>query len=136
MIGMLIVTHGPLGNAFLETAELLFGAASEAAGIGFEHGDSIEELETQVRESIEKLDYGKGVLILTDVFGGSPANVSAKVMKSLEEEHQIECLAGVNLPMVLEALSQQKQGDLKRLAENCQDAGKSAIVDVREKIKF
>jgi PTS system mannose-specific IIA component len=104
MIGVLITTHGNLGNELIKSAELIKGPLNNILHICVDQAEDVEDLKKEISNAIKKLDKGKGVLVLTDLFGGTPSNISLSFMK----EGKVEVLTGVNLPMVLK-LSEVKE---------------------------
>ena len=94
MIGILVVTHGNAGKELIKSSELIIGSQEKLEGLSLNHGDDINELEKQVEMKVKELDDGKGVLVMVDLLGGSPCNVTGKNIKRFEN---IECLTGVNL---------------------------------------
>ena len=104
MIGALITTHGNLGNELIKSAELIKGPLDDILHVCVDQTKNVEDLKKEISNAIKKLDKGKGVLILTDLFGGTPSNISLSFMK----EGKVEVLTGVNLPMVLK-LSEVKE---------------------------
>jgi PTS system mannose-specific IIA component len=104
MIGVLITTHGNLGNELIKSAELIKGPLNNILHICVDQAKDVEDLKKEISNAIKKLDKGKGVLVLTDLFGGTPSNISLSFMK----EGKVEVLTGVNLPMVLK-LSEVKE---------------------------
>lgn len=104
MIGVLITTHGNLGNELIKVAELIKGPLNDILHICVDQAKDVEDLKKEISNAIKKLDKGKGVLVLTDLFGGTPSNISLSFMK----EGKGEVLTGVNLPMVLK-LSEIKE---------------------------
>ncbi len=104
MIGVLITTHGNLGNELIKSAELIKGPLNDILHICVDQAKDVEVLKKEISNAIKKLDKGKGVLVLTDLFGGTPSNISLSFMK----EGKVEVLTGVNLPMVLK-LSEVKE---------------------------
>ena len=104
MIGVLITTHGNLGNELIKSAELIKGPLNGILHICVDQAKDVEVLKKEISNAIKKLDKGKGVLVLTDLFGGTPSNISLSFMK----EGKVEVLTGVNLPMVLK-LSEVKE---------------------------
>lgn len=76
MIGVLITTHGNLGNELIRAAEMIKGTLKDVMHVCVEQSKSVEELKKEIQSAIKKLDKGKGVLILTDLFGGTPSNIS------------------------------------------------------------
>jgi PTS system mannose-specific IIA component len=123
MIGLLIVTHCDLGKEFLNAAEFIVGRIPAVDVISITQTADSEEIRKQIEEKIEKLNKGEGVLILTDMFGGTPSNISLSFLK----KEMVEVLTGVNLPMII-SISQNRQSlELSKLAEKAQEAGKMSI---------
>jgi PTS system mannose-specific IIA component len=104
MIGALITTHGNLGNELIKSAELIKGPLGDILHVSVDQTKNVEDIKKEISNAIKKLDKGKGVLILTDLFGGTPSNISLSFIK----EGKVEVLTGVNLPMVLK-LSEVKE---------------------------
>ena len=104
MIGALITTHGNLGNELIKAAELIKGPLNDILHVSVDQTKNVEDIKKEISNAIKKLDKGKGVLILTDLFGGTPSNISLSFIK----EGKVEVLTGVNLPMVLK-LSEVKE---------------------------
>ena len=128
MVGILILTHGGLAEELLAAAKTIAGDLEGFEALALSWVDSIDEVEAQVGAALERLDHGDGVLVLTDVFGGTPSNVA----KRFQEVRQIEAVAGVNLPMVLRlgCLSKQANGhsmSLSELASWIRDKGRESI---------
>lgn len=128
MVGIVIVTHGKFATEILKSAELILGEQKDVITLGLEHGDSVEALSQDVNNAIQKLDKGKGVLVLTDLFGGSPSNVTFTNMKELK----FQSLTGVNLPMLLEALALRTFCQLDELTAKCMEAGVSGIKELHK----
>ena len=135
MIGILVVTHGGLGKEILESAKLVLGEFTYTQSIGLYHGNGIEEFKSKIQESIKELDTGEGVLVLVDLFGGSPSNVVALNMFEFTEKHEIACITGVNFPIVLEAISARDSYCLNELSEHCFTVGKESIIDLYKKLR-
>lgn len=136
MVEILVVTHGPLGKALVETAQLILGNSPHVAAFGLYHGDSIEQLQEVIRAQIQEKNGENGVLVLTDLFGGSPCNQTALVMKALDGVAKVECLAGVNLPLLIEALAMRGALSLEELARHCRQKGIEGIVNLRKELSF
>lgn len=128
MIGILLVTHGKFSEEILKSAELIVGKQDKILTLGLEHGDSIEVLGDKVRESIKSLDNGEGVLVLADLLGGSPYNVVALNSNKINDI-KFKCIAGVNLPMLLEAITMRESYELDELTAHCMEAG---VMGVKE----
>ncbi|MFR5526637.1 MAG: PTS sugar transporter subunit IIA, partial [[Clostridium] innocuum] len=105
MVAVLLVTHGDLAQALLSSAALIMGEAPLIESHGLYHGDSVDNLKDTIKEAVVRLSecsQGDGVLILTDLFGGSPSNAAARAMHELQDSVRCECITGVNLPILLE----------------------------------
>src|SRR5512133_3022237 len=105
MIGVLITTHGNLGNELIKAAELIRGSLKGIIHVSIDQTKGVEDLKKEISTAIKKLDQGRGVLILTDLFGGTPSNISLSFLK----EGKVEVITGVNLPMLLK-LSEMRDG--------------------------
>ena len=102
MIGVLLITHGPLGETLLASAaHVLGGMQPNATALNIQPGDRADARLAEARNIVKAIDDGSGVLVLTDIFGATPANISGRLLDSAH----IEGLTGVNLPMLVKALS-------------------------------
>jgi PTS system mannose-specific IIA component len=119
MIGVLITTHGNLGSELIKAAELIRGALKGIIPISIDQTKGVEDLKKEISAAIKKLDQGQGVLILTDLFGGTPSNISLSFMK----EGKVEVITGVNLPMLLKLPDAREGISLKEFAQNIKDYG-------------
>ena len=125
MIGIIVVAHGPLAKALVATAEFIVGSRLEGVmAVEVTPNGSPNELKTALQEALAKVDDGDGVLMLVDMFGGSPSDMSISFL----EPGKVEVLTGANLPMTLEvALRRNKITDLRSLAE---EAVKKAVSSI------
>jgi mannose PTS system EIIA component len=123
MIGILIVTHCDLGKEFLNAAEFIVGRMEGVEVISITQTSNSEKTRKMIEDKISILNKGKGVLILTDMFGGTPSNLSLSFLK----EEKVEVLTGVNLPMVIAIAQNRSRMGLSELAEQAQEAGKMSI---------
>ena len=123
MIGLLIVTHCDLGREFLNAAEFIVGSIDAVDIIPITQTADSEKILKTIEEKIKSLDNGQGVLILTDMFGGTPSNLSLSFLK----EEMVDVLTGVNLPMVIAIVQNRPNMKLSELAEIAQKAGKMGI---------
>jgi mannose PTS system EIIA component len=123
MIGLLIVTHCDLGKEFLNAAEFIVGRLEGVQVISITQSSDSEKIRKTIEEKIKTLNKGKGVLILTDMFGGTPSNLSLSFLK----DEAVEVLTGVNLPMVIAIAQNRTRMSLSELAEKAQEAGKASI---------
>ena len=123
MIGMLVVTHIDLGKEFIKAAEFIVGRIEASATVAISDTTNSEKIRKTIESRIAELDSGDGVLILTDMFGGTPSNLSL----SLLAPDRVEVLTGVNLPMII-FIHQNRAGmSLPKLAEMAQEAGRTGI---------
>ena len=123
MIGLLIISHCNLGREFLNAAELILGKVEAADSISITQTTESEEMLKTISEKIKALDNGKGVLVLTDMLGGTPSNLSLPFLK----EEMVEVLTGVNLPMVIAVAQDRDRLTLKELGEKAEEAGRRSI---------
>ena len=123
MIGLLIVTHCDLGKEFLNAAEFIVGSIASVDVISITEKTDSDEIRKMIEEKLIKLNTGKGVLILTDMFGGTPSNISLSFLK----KEMVEVLTGVNLPMIIAIAQNRPNLELPELAERAQEAGKMSI---------
>lgn len=123
MIGLVLVTHGRLAEEFRHALEHIVGTQSaiEAICIGAE--DQMEVRRKDIAEAVKRVDTGAGVMILTDMFGGTPSNLAI----SLLELGKIEVVAGLNLPMLVKLARIRKEANLEKAAIAAQDAGRKYI---------
>ena len=125
MVGIVIVTHGQLGDALVETAEIIFDSAPESIiSVSINLTENVEKLRKKINAAIKSVDSNKGILILTDMFGGTPSNLSYSFL----EEGRIEVISGVNLPVLLKAINLRKKNmDLHQMAKTIETYGKKSI---------
>jgi PTS system mannose-specific IIA component len=124
MIGIVIVTHTGLGEALVETAESILETPLEAAAaVSVDLKHSAEKLRKKIGDGIKAVDQGDGVIILTDMFGGTPSNLSLSFL----EEGRIDVLTGVNLPVLIRAAKMRKGSNFTELAQSLQAYGKKSI---------
>jgi PTS system mannose-specific IIA component len=124
MIGIVIVTHSQLGDALVEAATFILGAKPEATlTLSIDLNESAEVLRKKIADGIKQVNQNQGVIILTDMFGGTPSNLSYSFL----EEGRVEVLSGVNLPMLVKADSERKKSDLEKLAKTLEAFGKKSI---------
>ena len=123
MIGLVLVTHGRLASEFIVAMEHVVGPQERIAAICIGPDDDMEERRGQIAQAIRAVDSGAGVIILTDLFGGTPSNLAISLMKS----DKIEVIAGVNLPMLIKLASLRQTEALDRAALGAQEAGRKYI---------
>jgi len=124
MIGILIVTHCQLGQALIEAAEFILGSKPElTASVSIDINENADKLREKIAEGIKTVDQKEGVLIITDMFGGTPSNLSYSFL----EEGHIEVISGANLPILIKAVNSRKKKDLNELASIVEAYGKKSI---------
>jgi len=124
MIGALVVTHGHLGQELVAAAEMIVGEISHIQAVTIGWHDDVNDAQVEIEKRISEVESGSGVLILTDMFGGTPSNIAL----SFHNPETVEVLTGVNLPMIIK-IANQKEGDtLQSLARTVRDQGRSSIV--------
>ena len=123
MIGLVLVTHGRLAAEFITAMEHVVGPQEAVEGICIDADDDMEARRTDIAEAVQRVDRGKGVIILTDLFGGTPSNLAISLMKS----ENIEVIAGVNLPMLIRLEGARKTMDVKAAVAAAREAGRKYI---------
>jgi len=123
MIGILIISHSHIGKELLKATELILGQIEAAETISIIQIIETETILKEITEKIKQLDNGQGVIILTDMFGGTPSNLS---LSFLQEGH-VEVLTGVNLPMVVAIAQERNRLSLNELGEKAKQAGLRSI---------
>lgn len=123
MIGLVLVTHGRLAAEFISALEHVVGKQSSMEAICIGPDDKMDERRNDIAASIAKVDQGQGVIVLTDMFGGTPSNLAI----SLLEEGRVEVVAGLNLPMLVKLARVRKDCPLAKAASAAQDAGRKYI---------
>jgi mannose PTS system EIIA component len=122
-IGGVIVSHGKLAGELLAAAQTVVGELNHIAAVSIGWNDDVETAKEEISKAIKKVSAGNGVLLLTDMFGGTPTNISAMFMA----DGQVEIVTGVNLPMVMKIASQHKEMSLQEMASEVEAQGKQSI---------
>ena len=122
-IGVVIVTHYRLGNEFLQALRLIVPDAPEFHAVAIEPTQSVEEMRSRIAAALQAADKGEGVLVLTDMFGGTPSNISLSFL----EEHHVEVVTGVNLPMLIKLATLGEAKSLEELAAFIKSYGQRNI---------
>ena len=124
MIGIVIATHSQLGDALIDTAEFIIGnRPATTVSVSINLNENVDKLRQKIVEGIKKVDQREGVLILTDMFGGTPSNLSYSFL----EEGRVEVISGVNLPMLIKAVEAREKTQLSELAVDLEAFGKKSI---------
>ncbi len=123
MVGVVLVTHPHLGEEFIRSAEMICGKIPRVLTVSIDTRKEVEELRRGIAEAIKKVDDGDGVLILTDMFGGTPSNMSLAFL----QENRVEVLTGLNLPMLIKLSNCREGRSLTELARMVKEAGQKNI---------
>jgi PTS system mannose-specific IIA component len=123
MIGMVLVTHGHLATEFRAALEHVVGPQKQFETISIGPDDDMERRRQDIIQAVHQVDAGQGVVILTDMFGGTPSNLAISVM----EGSQIDVVAGINLPMLIKLASVREEASLADAVACAQDAGRKYI---------
>jgi PTS system mannose-specific IIA component len=132
MVGVVVVTHCHLAEELIAAAQLVVGEdLKRFQPVSIDPKEGFEEIRTKIISAIRKVDEGQGILILTDMYGGTPSNISLSFL----EEKKIEVITGVNLPMLLKLATYQDDRDLESLAVFITDYGQRNINLASEVLK-
>jgi len=121
-IGIIVISHCNLAAEMVRVTELIVGPLTNCRTICFEAQQPVEEMTKQLRGAIKEVDQGKGVLILTDLFGGTPANISLSFLSP-----KVEVVCGVNLPMLIRLAGSRESSSLAETAAMIKEYGKRHI---------
>jgi PTS system mannose-specific IIA component len=125
MIGIVLATHGELGRALQGSMEMILGAQAGVAALSLQVSDRIEEAAARLQAALAAADAGDGVLILTDMLGGTPSNMCLALIGG---PRPVEVISGVNLPMLLKAVQARREHDLRETAAQAKKSGRAAVV--------
>ena len=123
MIGLVLVTHGNLALEFISAMQHVVGKQENVEAVCIGPEDDMEMRRTEILDKVSKVDSGSGVVVLTDMFGGTPSNLAISIM----DRANVEILAGMNLPMLIKIASLRKDKTIKETVEGAQEAGKKYI---------
>ncbi len=123
MIGVVVVTHGQLATELLNAAETIVGDLPQFTAVSIGWHDDVDDAREEIKQAIARVQGADGVLILTDMFGGTPANLA---LTFLEADH-VEVMTGVNLPMLIKLAGAQKSSNLLVVAREMREHGRNAI---------
>ena len=123
MIGIVIVTHGQLAEEFLSAMIHIVGEQKNIATICIQPEDDMEQRRDDILKAVKKVEVGDGVILLTDMFGGTPSNLAISVMGDSE----VEVVAGINLPMLIQLARSRQTQTLESAVNDAQEAGRKYI---------
>ncbi len=123
LVGALVVTHGQLGQELVSAAQAIVGEISYIAAVSIGWNDDVDESKKKIEQAVAEVDQGKGVILLTDMFGGTPSNLSFPLLK----KNELDIVTGVNLPMVIKVANQSGTDSLSELVTKVKKQGQSHI---------
>ncbi len=123
MIGMVLVTHGRLAEEFIAATEHVVGRQSNVRAVCIGPDDDMEQRRQEILDAVDAVDAGNGVILLTDMFGGTPSNLAISVL----DKSNVEVIAGMNLPMLIKLASTRDSDDLAGAVASAQEAGRKYI---------
>jgi len=122
-VGAVIVSHGRLANELLAAAETVIGDLENIAAVSIGWHDDVEAAKDEIDRAIKSVSNGRGVLLMTDMFGGTPTNISAMFLA----EGSVEIVTGVNLPMVVKFATDSNKAGLSEIAKEVEEQGRQSI---------
>jgi mannose PTS system EIIA component len=123
MIGLVLVTHGQLAKEFVAAMEHVVGPQAQTISICIGPDDDMEQRRKDILEAVDAVGQGDGVILLTDMFGGTPSNLAISIM----DKAKVEVIAGINLPMLIKLASVRDSVSLADAVEQAQDSGRKYI---------
>ena len=123
LVGLVLVTHGNLALEFISAMQHVVGKQEKVAAVCIGPEDDMEMRRQEILDKVGEVDSGAGVVVLTDMFGGTPSNLAISIM----DRAPVEIIAGVNLPMLIKLASLRKEKNLKETVSGAQEAGKKYI---------
>jgi mannose PTS system EIIA component len=123
MIGVVVVTHGQLATELVNAAETIVGDQPRFAAVSIGWHDAVELAREEIAQAVARVDSGSGVIVLTDMFGGTPSNLAITFLA----EGRVEVITGVNLPMLLKLAGTREIADLRDLARRIREDGRTGI---------
>jgi len=123
MIGGIIVSHGRLAEELHNALTIILGEAPNIEAISIGWYDDVEDSKKKINQSLKRVDQKSGIIVFTDMFGGTPSNLSFSFLK----DNQVEIITGVNLPMLIKFVSLQRSNNLKEVAKKVVEQGKRNI---------
>jgi len=128
MIGLILVTHGKLAEEFVHAMQHVVGRQDDIATVCIGPNDDMERRRREIADAIKAVDSGKGVIVLTDLFGGTPSNLAISLMQACK----VEVIAGINLPMLIRLAGARQSLDVTAAVVAARDAGRNYITIASE----
>lgn len=130
MVGIVVMSHGDLADGIVSASEVIMGPATQVATLSLKREGNVDELARAFDAALDEVDTGDGVLVLCDLFGGSPCNVASM---GLRTERNYHLVSGANLPMLIEAINSRDEGlDPQELAKRCAGSAHEGIRHINE----
>jgi len=123
MIGLVLVTHGHLADEFIAAVEHVVGPQTAIQSVCIGADDDMDQRRQDIVDAVAEVDTGNGVIVLTDMFGGTPSNLAISIM----DQANIEVIAGINLPMLIKLATVREGDDLQKSVVKAQEAGRKYI---------
>ncbi len=123
MVGLLVVTHGGVASELVKAVRRIVGNIDNLHPVSIGWDDDVDKARREIEESIRKLDRGDGVLVLTDMFGGTPTNLSLSFL----QRDKVEIITGVNLPMLIKFYNLKNRSDIRDVTQRIKDQGQKSI---------
>jgi len=134
MTGIIMAAHGKMADGLMDAVELIFGAQENVETHALTHGDDIEGFGQAIQTSINRLDKGQGVIVLTDLFSASPYNQSAIAFHKLQKQNY-RLIAGMNLPMLIEVFNQRMIGsDIETIYQTAMETARDGIREFKDEL--
>ncbi|RJR35231.1 MAG: PTS sugar transporter subunit IIA [Desulfobacteraceae bacterium] len=127
MVGVLVISHGVLAETLISEAQCLIGTLPKVRGVSIRPKENQKEISNRIQARMAEVDQGEGIMILTDVLGGTPTNLSLRLLK----DKSVQVVTGVNVPMLL-ALSSYRGRSLEEICRLVKKAGRRSIIMVKE----
>lgn len=128
MTHIIMVSHGEYVQAMIRSAELIVGEQENVTAFGFNLGDSVDQLRESIADELKRVQRNNDVLVLTDMFSGSPFNA----VSSLMQEYYFHHITGINLPLLLEILMARDEASIEELCGNVMEKAKDTVVYVNK----
>ncbi|WP_144098301.1 PTS sugar transporter subunit IIA [Croceicoccus sediminis] len=128
MIGLILVTHGNLAEEFVRAMEHVVGPQDDVVPVCIGPNDDMEQRRSEIRDAIASVDSGNGVIVLTDLFGGTPSNLAISLLNA----GSVEVIAGINLPMLIRLAGARTEMTVTQAVAAARDAGRNYITIASE----
>lgn len=131
MVGGVIITHGSIASGLVEVAETITGKGADLVTVSVSISETTEQIRQTLGKAVKDVDAGDGVIIFTDMFGGTPTNIALSLM----DEGRVEVITGVNLPLIIKFLSHRSDKPLHELTLRLKEYGRESVVLAGDMLK-